>query len=78
MVTFIDALTEAKADTKQISVVLIKEVNQFQKTIINGQKLLQELIFSATKKIIAGKDIFKLYDTFGFPLELTKEIVEEQ
>ena len=77
MVTFVDALMEAKADTKNISVVLIKEAHQFQKTIAHGQKLLDELIKWANKKTISGKDIFKLYDTFGFPLELTKEILEE-
>ncbi len=77
MVMFVDALTEAKADMKQISIVLIKEAQQFQKTITNGQKLLDELIAWVKKNIISGKDIFKLYDTFGFPLELTKEIVEE-
>lgn len=77
IVTFVDGLTEAKADTKHISVVLIKETRQFQKTIAHGQKLLDELIKWANKKTISGKDIFKLYDTFGFPLELTKEILEE-
>jgi len=44
IVTFVDGLTEAKADTKHISVVLIKETRQFQKTIAHGQKLLDELI----------------------------------
>ena len=77
IVTFVDALMETKADTKNISVVLIKEARQFQKTIAHGQKLLDELIVWASKKAISGKDIFKLYDTFGFPLELTKEILEE-
>lgn len=78
VVTFIDGLLEAKADTKNISIVLIKEVRQFQKTITHGQKLLDELILWANQKNISGKDIFKLYDTFGFPFELTKEILEEQ
>ena len=64
IVTYVDALTQAKADTKNISVVLIKEAHQFQKTITHGQKLLDELIHSAIKKTIPGKDIFKLYDTF--------------
>lgn len=77
MVTFVDALMEARADTKQISTILIKEAHQFQKTISNGQKLLNDLI-GAKHTTITGKDIFKLYDTFGFPLELTKEILEEQ
>jgi len=71
-------LMEAKADTKNISVVLIKEAHQFQKTITHGQKLLDELMKWASKITITGKDIFKLYDTFGFPLELTKEILEEK
>lgn len=77
IVQFVDALMETKADTKEISIVLIKEAHQFQKTITHGQKLLNELIASSIQKTISGKDIFKLYDTFGFPLELTKEIVEE-
>ena len=44
IVTFVDALMEAKADTKSISVAIIKEAHQFQKTIAHGQKLLDELI----------------------------------
>lgn len=44
MVTFVDALMEARADTKQISTILVKEAHQFQKTISNGQKLLNDLI----------------------------------
>ena len=64
IVTFVDALMEAKSNTKSISIVLIKEAHQFQKTISHGQKMLDELIKSAVKKTISGKDIFKLYDTF--------------
>lgn len=44
IVTFVDALTEAKANTKNIGTVIIKESRQFQKTIAHGQKLLDELI----------------------------------
>ncbi len=77
IVTFVDALMQAKANVKNISATLIKETRQFQKTIAHGQKLLDEIIKWATKKTISWKDIFKLYDTFWFPLELTKEIVEE-
>ena len=77
IVTFVDALMEAYADTKNITIVLIKEAHQFQKTIANGQKLLDEIITLSKEKTISGKDIFKLYDTFWFPLELTKEIVED-
>ena len=44
IVTFVDALMETKSNTKDISVVLIKESHQFQKTIAHGQKLLDDLI----------------------------------
>jgi hypothetical protein len=44
IVTFVDGLMEAKANVKNISVVVIKEARQFQKTITHGQKLLDELI----------------------------------
>ena len=44
IVTYVDALMETKGDTKNITLVLIKEAHQFQKTIIHGQKLLDELI----------------------------------
>ncbi len=77
IVSFVDALMEAHADTKHVAMVLIKEAHQFQKTIAHWQKLLDELIQSSAHKSISGKDIFKLYDTFWFPFELTKEIAEE-
>lgn len=68
------SLFEISGDFSGTLDVLEKEVLQFQKTITNWQKLLQDVMKWATKKIISGQDTFKLYDTFGFPLELTKEI----
>ena len=52
-----------------------KEEERFNKTLDRGYKLLNEFIDN--KKDINGESAFKLYDTFGFPLELTKEIAEE-
>ena len=52
-----------------------KEEERFAKTLDRGYKLLDEFI--ETKKDIDGESSFKLYDTFGFPLELTKEIALE-
>ena len=59
--------------------VIKKEENQFKQTLDRGQKLLDECIQKAlnTDNVINGADAFKLYDTFGFPLELTVEIAEE-
>ena len=51
------------------------EEERFNKTLDRGYKLLEEFIES--KKDIDGESAFKLYDTFGFPLELTKEIAQE-
>ncbi len=52
-----------------------REEERFNKTLDRGYKLLEEFI--ANKKDIDGENAFRLYDTFGFPLELTKEIAEE-
>ena len=52
-----------------------REEERFNKTLDRGYKLLDEFIVN--KKDIDGESAFRLYDTFGFPLELTKEIAEE-
>ena len=52
-----------------------KEEERFAKTLDRGYKMLDEFIDA--KKDIDGESAFKLYDTFGFPFELTKEIAEE-
>lgn len=56
--------------------VLLKEIEQFQKTLKNGQKEFEKLIGGS--KTIAWADVFKLYDTFWFPFELTKELAQEK
>ena len=55
--------------------IIKKEEERFNKTLDRGYKLLNEFIDN--KKDIDGESAFKLYDTFGFPFELTKEIAEE-
>ncbi|MBQ2871471.1 alanine--tRNA ligase [bacterium] len=59
--------------------VITKEENRFKQTLDRGQKLLDEVIQKelTSDKTISGEDAFKLYDTFGFPLELTVEIAAE-
>ena len=49
----------------------------FIRTLSNGEKLLSGLIKKNSDGIISGKDAFKLYDTYGFPFELTLEIAQE-
>jgi alanyl-tRNA synthetase len=52
------------------------EESQFLKTLENGEKLVAEIIAKGNKQI-SGVDAFNLYDTYGFPIELTQEIAEE-
>ena len=60
-----------------IKTQLANEETQFLKTLERGEKLLAEIIAKKPKQI-SGVDAFTLYDTYGFPLELTQEIAEEQ
>ncbi|MCI8522368.1 MAG: alanine--tRNA ligase [Lachnospiraceae bacterium] len=60
---------------------LNQEEEKFNKTIDQGLTILSEMeeqITKAGKKELAGADAFKLYDTYGFPLDLTREILEEK
>ncbi len=71
-------LAEAK---EHIYSVIMQEENKFQQTLEQGLNILDEVIAEAkTKKLrsIPGEQVFKLYDTFGFPADLTQEIVAEQ
>lgn len=58
---------------------LQREESRFLETLERGEKLLTEIIDKTDKNSkISGVDAFTLYDTYGFPLELTQEIAEEQ
>ena len=61
--------------------VLTQEENKFNKTIDQGLDILNKMqkeIVAANKNVLSGEDAFKLYDTYGFPIDLTKEILEEK
>ncbi|MEG2232349.1 MAG: alanine--tRNA ligase, partial [Lachnospiraceae bacterium] len=61
--------------------VLTQEENKFNQTIDQGLGILAELeeeVLSTGQKELSGADAFKLYDTYGFPIDLTKEILEEK
>lgn len=60
-----------------IKAELNAEEERFRKTIERGEKLLEDVI-ARVKQEIPGTDVFELYDTYGFPLELTQEIAEEK
>lgn len=61
--------------------VVAKEEEQFNKTIDQGLGILSDMISdmeARQTKTLSGEDTFKLYDTYGFPIDLTKEILEEK
>ena len=70
-----EAYPELVKNKEKIKDVIRKEEERFNKTLDRGYKLLEEFI--TEMKDIDGENAFKLYDTYGFPLELTKEIAEE-
>ncbi len=57
--------------------VIKSEEERFRQTLADGEKILTELMAKTENKIISGKDAFMLYDTYGFPYELTLEYAEE-
>ena len=76
-----DGYPELEEKKEFIFKVLTQEEDQFNKTIDTGLKILgemEEALAAEGKKTLAGADAFRLYDTYGFPLDLTKEILEEK
>ncbi|USR90154.1 alanine--tRNA ligase [Phormidium yuhuli AB48] len=71
------AYTNLRERQGVIETELAREEAQFLKTLERGEKLLGEILASNPEQI-SGEDAFTLYDTYGFPLELTQEIAEEQ
>ncbi len=76
-----DGYPELEEKREFIFNVLTQEENKFNKTIDQGLSILAEMeeaIEREGKKQLAGAEAFRLYDTYGFPLDLTKEILEEK
>ena len=76
-----DGYPELEEKKEFIFKVIAKEEDQFNKTIDQGLSILTEMeadMASKEEKILSGDKAFKLYDTYGFPLDLTKEILEEK
>jgi alanine--tRNA ligase len=76
-----NAYTELDAKKEYIKKIIKIEEEKFDETIDQGMGILNQYIDemkNASKKTLSGDKIFKLYDTYGFPLELTQEILEEQ
>lgn len=76
-----DGYPELFEKREMIFRVLSEEEDKFNKTIDQGLAILKDLeeaLSAKSEKVLSGADAFKLYDTYGFPLDLTKEILEEK
>ena len=72
-----ESYPEIVENKDKIKEKISKEEELFRKTLDSGEKILLDLMASSQHNKISGKDAFKLYDTYGFPFELTEEILKE-
>jgi alanyl-tRNA synthetase len=73
-----DVYPNLESKLSLIETMIASEEQLFHRTLLDGEKKLHELMNKSESKVISGEDAFKLYDTYGFPFELTKEYLEEK
>ena len=73
-----DFYPELKEKQKHIEKVILSEEESFGKTLDRGLNHFEKIILKGENQIIDGKDAFKLYDTFGFPIDLTVLMAKER
>ena len=76
-----DGYPELEEKKEFIIKVISEEEDKFNKTIDQGLSILADMeaeLAAKGEKVLSGADAFKLYDTYGFPIDLTKEILEEK
>src|SRR6266545_2370561 len=72
-----DAYPELRQSKEKISEVLKQEEERFAETLENGMEVLESALASG-EKLLDGETVFRLYDTFGFPVDLTADICRER
>lgn len=74
-----DLFVELKKDPQSVKDVINEEEAQFLKTLSRGQRLLERTILKlGNEKVLPGDIAWRLYDTYGFPLDLTQLMIEER
>ena len=73
-----EAYPELPKSAAHVAKVLRQEEERFAETLENGMELLETAIKKLKGKTIAGDTVFKLYDTYGFPVDLTADIARER
>ena len=76
-----ESLLETYPNVKRSKSIILEELkleeDQFRETLKQGMKLLEEEIKGSESKTLSGDVIFKLYDTYGFPVDLTRDLAKE-
>ncbi len=72
-----EAYPELAKMQEQVERILLKEEQQFAKTLDHGMQLLEQAIADLDGKTIPGETVFRLYDTYGFPVDLTADVARE-
>jgi len=72
-----DAYPELVADRSMVEQVLKKEEERFAETLEQGMKVLESHLKGMSGKTISGETVFQLYDTYGFPVDLTADVARE-
>ncbi len=75
---FGEAFPELRKDPARVQKIIMEEEESFGKTLDRGIRLFEQVAGEATDRTITGADAFKLYDTFGFPIDLTVLMAEER
>ncbi|MEM9256980.1 MAG: alanine--tRNA ligase [Pseudomonadota bacterium] len=73
-----EAFPELAKHQPQVEKALLEEEEQFEKTLDNGMQILEDALTALEGNEIPGEVVFKLYDTFGFPVDLTNDIARER
>lgn len=73
-----DAYPELREACGQIERVLLKEEEQFARTLDHGMGLLNAALAELNGNVLSGETVFKLYDTYGFPFDLTADVCRER
>ncbi|MCS2608427.1 alanine--tRNA ligase [Halomonas dongshanensis] len=73
-----EAYPELRAAREQIARVLLKEEEQFARTLDHGMGLLNAALEALDGEVLPGETVFKLYDTYGFPFDLTADVCRER
>ena len=73
-----DAYPELTANRELIEKVLRTEEEQFSRTLERGMNILNDALSELTSDVVPGELVFKLYDTYGFPADLTNDVAREK